>query len=57
MGVSLYFFILYVGDILLGTNDLGLLNETKRFLFNNFEMKDMSETYYVIGIEIFSDRS
>jgi len=24
---------------------------------NNLEMKDMGETYYVIGKEIFSDRS
>ena len=49
--------ILYVEDILLATNDLGLLSETKKFLSNNFEMKDMGETYYVIGIEIFCDRS
>jgi len=51
------FLILYVDDILLATNDLGLLSEIKRFLSNNFEMKDMGETYYVIGIEIFRDRS
>jgi len=42
--------------ILLATNDLGLLSETKRFLSNNFEMKDMGEAYYVIGIKIFRDR-
>jgi len=51
------FLILYVDDILLATNDLGLLSETKKFLSNNFDMKDMGETYYVIGIEIFYDRS
>jgi len=51
------FLILYVDDILLATNDLGLLRETKRFLSNNFEMKDMGEAYYVMGIEIFRDRS
>ena len=51
------FLILYVDDILLATNDVGLLSEIKKFLSNNFEMKDMVETYYVIGIEIFSDRS
>jgi len=51
------FLILYVDDILLPTNELGLLSETKKFLFNNFEMKDMAETYYVIGIEILCDRS
>ena len=41
----------------MATNDIGLLSETKKFLSNNFEMKDMGEAYYVIGIEIFRDRS
>jgi len=48
---------MYVDDILLATNDLGLLSETKKFLSNNFGMKDLGEAYYVIGIEIFCDRS
>jgi hypothetical protein len=39
------------------TSDLGLLHETKRFLSMNFEMKDMGEESYVIGIEIFRDGS
>jgi len=56
-GSKFIFLILYVDDILLATNDLGLLSETKKFLSNNFEMKDMVETYYVIGIKIFCDRS
>jgi len=51
------FLILYVEDVLLATNDLGLLYETKKFLSNNFEMKDMGERSYVIGIEIFCNRS
>ena len=44
-------------DILLAANDLGLLHETKKFLSKNFEMKDMGKATYVIGIEIFYDRS
>jgi len=48
---------LYIDDILLATNDLGLLHETKKFLSSNFEMKDMGEVSYVIGIEIFRNRS
>ena len=48
---------MYIDDILLVTNDLGLLSETKNFLSKNFEMKDMGEANYVIGIEIFRDRS
>jgi len=56
-GSKFIFLILYVSDILLATNDLGLLSETKRFISNNFEMKHMGETYYVIRIEIFRNRS
>ena len=47
----------FVDDILCATNDLGLLHETKKFLSSNFEMKDMGEASYVIGIEIFQNRS
>ena len=58
MGANLYFlFCMLIYDILLATNDFGLLSETKKFLSNNFEMKDMGEAGYVIGIEIFHDRS
>ncbi|RVX00432.1 Retrovirus-related Pol polyprotein from transposon TNT 1-94 [Vitis vinifera] len=45
-----------VDDILLATNDKGLLHEVKQFLSKNFDMKDMGETSYVIGIKIHRDR-
>jgi hypothetical protein len=45
------FLVLYV-DILLASNDLGLLHETKQLLSQSFEMKDLGEASYVIGIEI-----
>jgi len=51
------FLILYVDDILIAINDLGLLHETKKFLSSNFEVKDMGEVSYVIGIKIFYNRS
>jgi len=51
------FLILYVDNILLTTNDIGLLHETKKFLSNNFEIKDIGETIYMIGIEIIQDKS
>ncbi|XP_075099234.1 uncharacterized protein LOC142176073 [Nicotiana tabacum] len=35
----------------------GILCDTKDILFKNFEKKDMGEASYVIGIEIFRDRS
>ena len=49
--------VLYVDDILLAANDLGILYETKSFLSKNFEMKDMGEASYVIGISISRNRS
>ena len=54
---KIIFLILYVDDILLATNDRGLLHEAEKFLFSNFKMKDKSEVNYVIWIEIFRNRS
>ena len=52
-GNKVIFLMLYVDDILLATNDLRLLHKTEKFLSSNFEMKDMGEANYVIGIERF----
>lgn len=52
-GSKLKILVLYVDDVLLGTNDLGKFHETKKFLSKNFEMKHMGKTTYVIGIDIF----
>ena len=49
-------FTLYMDDILLASNSFGLLQENKGFLTQNFEMKDMGEAPFVIGIEIHRDR-
>jgi hypothetical protein len=46
------FLILYVDDILLASNDVSLLLETKKFLSSNFDMKDLGEASFVLGIEI-----
>ena len=51
------FLVLYVDDILLDANDLGILYETKDFLSKNFEMRDMGEASHVIGISLFRKRS
>ena len=44
-------------DILLVTNDKGLLYEVKQFLSKNFDMKDMGDASYVIDIKIHRERS
>lgn len=44
-------------DILLASSDKGMLFETKRFLSSNFDMKDLGDASYVLGIEIHRDRS
>jgi hypothetical protein len=46
------FLILYVDDILLASSDVNLLLEMKKFLSSNFDMKDLSEASFVLGIEI-----
>jgi hypothetical protein len=50
------FLILYVDDILLASSDVNLLLETKKFLSSNFDMKDLGEALFVLGIEIHRDR-
>jgi hypothetical protein len=55
-GSKICFLVLYVDDILLATNDKGLLYEVKQFLSKIFDMKDMGEASYVIGIKIHRDR-
>ena len=55
-GSKIYFLILYVDDILLVTNDKGLLHEVKQFLYEKFDMKDMSDVSYIIGIKIPRDK-
>ena len=55
-GSKFIFLVLYVDDILLASSDIQLLKETKNMLSTNFEMKDLGEAHYVLGIEITRDR-
>ena len=48
--------ILYVDDILLAVNDTDMLVETKQLLFKHFDMKNLGEPFYVLGIQILHDR-
>ena len=43
-------------DILLASSDVNLLLETKKFLSSKFDMKDLGEASFVLGIEIHRDR-
>ena len=49
--------MLYVDDILLASNDLGMLHETKYMLARSFDMKDLGDASFMLGIEIHKDRS
>ncbi|XP_022858509.1 uncharacterized protein LOC111379383 [Olea europaea var. sylvestris] len=51
------FLVLYVNDILLASSDIGLLHETKKFLMKKFEMKDLGDASFVLGIQILRDLS
>lgn len=51
------FLVLYADDILLGSSDLSLLYETKLMLTKLFNMKDLGETSFVLGIEMHIDIS
>jgi hypothetical protein len=46
------FLILYVDDILLASSDVNLLLQIKKFLSSNFDIKDLGEASFVLGIEI-----
>ena len=57
IGSKHIFLVLYVDDILLATNDTCILYQTKKFLSKNYEMKDLGEASFVLGIQIHRDRS
>ena len=56
-GSSVTFLLLYVDDILLVGNDVPMLQETKSALERCFQMKDLGEATFILGIKIYRDRS
>ena len=48
---------LYVDDILLAGNSLDSVMAIKEWLSSNFEMKDMGEAEYILGVKIQRDHS
>ena len=55
-GSSVTFLVLYVDDILIIGNDIGMLNDVKSYLNKCFSMKDLGEAAYILGIKIYRDR-
>ncbi|KAL0283563.1 UNVERIFIED_CONTAM: Retrovirus-related Pol polyprotein from transposon TNT 1-94 [Sesamum radiatum] len=53
------FFILslYVDDILLAGNNMEMIVATQKWLSSAFEMKDMGEAEYILGVKIHRDCS
>uniref|UniRef100_A0A2N9HSX5 Reverse transcriptase Ty1/copia-type domain-containing protein n=1 Tax=Fagus sylvatica TaxID=28930 RepID=A0A2N9HSX5_FAGSY len=54
---SILILSLYVDDILLAGNDMDSIVTTKKWLSSSFEMKDMGEANFVLGVKITRDRS
>jgi hypothetical protein len=54
---AVVFLVLYVDDILLIGNDIPMLKVVKSSLRNSFSMKDLGEAAYILGINIYGDRS
>ena len=49
-GSKFIILVLYIDDILLASSDMELLHETKRFLSSKFDMKDLGNAFFVMGI-------
>ena len=55
-GGRVVFLVLYVDDILLLGSDIGLLSTVKVWLAKTFDMKDLGEANYILGIKLHRDR-
>ncbi|TYK15887.1 gag/pol protein [Cucumis melo var. makuwa] len=50
------FLVLYVNDILLIGNEVGHLTDIKEWLATQFQMKDLGNAQYILGIQIVQNR-
>ena len=50
------FLVLYVDDILLIGNDVGVMSSVKIWLLSQFDMKDLGKANYILGIKLWWDR-
>ena len=49
------FLVLYVDDILLIGNDVRVMSSVKIWLSSQFDMKDLGEASYILGIKLWRD--
>jgi hypothetical protein len=56
-GSSVMYLLVYVDDLLLVTNDTAQLAATKAALSSRFDMKDMGEAHFILGVQIRRDRA
>ena len=55
-GTKVVFLVLYIDDILLIGNDIEVLSSVKGWLQKKFNMKDLGEANYILGIKLLRDR-
>ena len=55
-GSVVVFLVLYVDDILLIGNDVGVLSSVKVWLSSQFDMKDLGEASHILGIKLFTSK-
>ena len=55
-GIVVVFLVLYVDDILLIGNSVKVLSDVKGYLKKQFDMKDLGEANYILGIKLLRDR-
>ena len=51
-GSKICIIVLYVDDMFLFRNNMGMIHEIEQFLSKKFDVKDLGEASYVLGIEI-----
>ena len=54
--IVVIFLVLYVDDILLIRNDVGVMSSINIWLSSQFDMKDLGEASYILGIKLWRDR-